>query len=141
MSLNLFCLVCQFSTHVRLSSNKMRTCMCLLSQCLLVPAKQDYMYICCTCNKFFPYSELLLIMSSFPAVDCDDPDDRDLAEFSYKAPIIKYNTTKFGSVALYTCHEGYRLPQGSNGQRTCQANGNWSGGPPECEGLWQQCYS
>ena len=80
-------------------------------------------------------------MSSFLAVDCDDPvdpddsDDPDPAEISVEAPIVKYNTTKFGSVAVYTCQDGYRLPQGSNHQRICQANGTWSGDSPKCEGL------
>ena len=41
--------------------------------------------------------------------------------------------TVYRSLANYFCTEGNRLT-GSNGTRTCQANGQWSGEDPSCEG-------
>lgn len=43
--------------------------------------------------------------------------------------------TVYGSVANYFCTGGTRL-RGSNGTRTCQANGQWSGEDPTCEGTY-----
>ena len=40
-------------------------------------------------------------------------------------------TPAFESTANYTCNLGYNLTGSSN--RTCEANGNWSGDPPSCE--------
>ena len=44
------------------------------------------------------------------------------------------NGTTFGSVAVYQCREGLTL----NGESTrmCQANGEWSGNEPTCEGTY-----
>ena len=44
---------------------------------------------------------------------------------------VSLTTTTFGSVAMYTCEEGY-LVMGS-AMRQCQANGNWSEEEPTCE--------
>ena len=40
--------------------------------------------------------------------------------------------TSFEDVAVYSCNEGYKL----NGpaERTCQANGQWDGIEPTCDG-------
>ena len=38
----------------------------------------------------------------------------------------------FGSQANYSCSEGYVL--NGNGTRMCQADGQWSGSEPLCEG-------
>lgn len=39
-----------------------------------------------------------------------------------------------GSVVRFSCEPGYTL-RGSS-ERTCQANGSWSGTQPECEGTF-----
>lgn len=39
-----------------------------------------------------------------------------------------------GSVVRFSCEPGYLL-RGSS-ERTCQANGSWSGTQPECEGIF-----
>lgn len=38
--------------------------------------------------------------------------------------------TTFGSVATYTCNNGYSLVGSST--RSCQSNGQWSGDAPSC---------
>ena len=43
---------------------------------------------------------------------------------------VDFTTTYGGSVATYSCNEGYVLCGSEN--RTCQSNGSWSGSPPEC---------
>jgi len=48
---------------------------------------------------------------------------------------VDFTTTYGGSVATYSCNEGYVLCGSKN--RTCQSNGSWSGLPPECiSKLW-----
>ena len=43
--------------------------------------------------------------------------------------------TSFGDVARYSCDTGYIL--NGTAERTCQANGEWSGSAPTCEReLW-----
>ena len=39
--------------------------------------------------------------------------------------------TSFGDVARYSCDTGYTL--NGTAERTCQANGEWSGSVPTCE--------
>ena len=41
--------------------------------------------------------------------------------------------TSLGQVATYNCNTGYNLVGDST--RTCQAEGNWSGSAPTCEGI------
>ena len=57
-------------------------------------------------------------------VDCGDPDSPANGD-------VSYTTTTEGSVADYSCDEGYDL----NGvtQRICQSNNTWSGDVPTCE--------
>ena len=43
---------------------------------------------------------------------------------------VDFTTTYDGSVATYSCNEGYVLCGSEN--RTCLLNGSWSGSPPEC---------
>ena len=43
----------------------------------------------------------------------------------------------FGSQANYSCSEGY--VQNGNSTRTCQADGQWSGSEPTCEGQNLSC--
>ena len=42
--------------------------------------------------------------------------------------------TTFGQTAIYSCDIGYN-PVGDS-TRTCQAEGNWSGNAPTCEGMY-----
>ena len=42
--------------------------------------------------------------------------------------------TTVGSLAIYTCLDGYSLNESSgNRMRTCSINGSWEGTPPTCE--------
>ena len=43
----------------------------------------------------------------------------------------------FGTQVTYTCDVGYELE--GNGQRTCQARGQWSGQLPECTRKYHTC--
>ena len=43
---------------------------------------------------------------------------------------VSFTETFGGSVANYSCDQGYMLCGAEN--RICQSNGTWSGSPPEC---------
>ena len=45
---------------------------------------------------------------------------------------MRLDTNTFGSQANYSCSEGYFL--NGNTTRECQADGQWSGSEPTCEG-------
>ena len=62
---------------------------------------------------------------SFPAVNCGDLDDPANGQ-------VVLNGTLFGSIATYTCDPGFILV--GDVERMCQANGEWSGTEPTCEG-------
>ena len=47
---------------------------------------------------------------------------------------VSLSGTQFGSVATYSCVQGYRV-EGAM-ERTCLATGLWSDSPPLCQGLW-----
>ena len=44
---------------------------------------------------------------------------------------VSATLTTYNEVASYTCKEGFYNSSG-DWQRTCQANGNWSGTPLQC---------
>ena len=46
---------------------------------------------------------------------------------------VEFSKTTVGSTANYTCIQGY-IPSDGSSIRTCEANGEWSGSPPSCEG-------
>ena len=58
-------------------------------------------------------------------VDCGDLDDPTNGQ-------VLLNGITFGSTATYTCDPGFILTGAM--ERICQANGNWSGNEPTCEG-------
>ncbi len=43
---------------------------------------------------------------------------------------VQFTSTAFGAVATYRCHSGF-LIEGDE-ERTCQADGSWSGAIPIC---------
>jgi len=45
---------------------------------------------------------------------------------------VRLEANTFGSQANYSCSEGYAL--NGNSTRECQADGQWSGSEPTCEG-------
>ena len=47
---------------------------------------------------------------------------------------ISITDTTFGSIATYSCDPGYTLD--GNTSRICQADGQWSGSQPSCNGEW-----
>ena len=47
--------------------------------------------------------------------------------------------TTFGQIATYSCNTGYN--QVGDSIRTCQAEGDWSGNAPTCEGVQPPCAS
>ena len=44
---------------------------------------------------------------------------------------VTLNGTAFGSIAIYSCDDGYVL--NGNEMRICQSSGEWSGDEPTCE--------
>ena len=58
-------------------------------------------------------------------VDCGDLDDPNNGQVSLDGTIP-------GSIATYTCDPGFGLVGVM--ERMCQANGQWSGNEPTCEG-------
>ena len=44
--------------------------------------------------------------------------------------LIRIRGTSIGSVAMYACQNGFMLE--GDAFRTCQRNGEWSGGEPTC---------
>ena len=46
---------------------------------------------------------------------------------------VSFKSTQFGSVAFYSCNEGFRLVGAET--QTCQDNGEWSGTAPTCQGV------
>lgn len=63
--------------------------------------------------------------SYFAAMDCGVPDP-------LPNGTVFYNSTVFGSVATYSCVEGYELIAGDP-LIQCQADGEWSNTVPRCE--------
>jgi len=47
--------------------------------------------------------------------------------------LVTVDGSTFGSQANYSCSEGYLL--NGNSSRMCQADGQWSGSEPTCEGM------
>lgn len=47
---------------------------------------------------------------------------------------VSFTGIEFGSVANYTCNEGYTLHHG-DAQRTCGPEGGWSGIEPTCRSM------
>ena len=45
--------------------------------------------------------------------------------------MVCYNGTTAGSVATYTCDNGYTLM--GTAERTCRSDGRWEGSIPSCE--------
>ena len=68
----------------------------------------------------------IIINSSHTVVDCGNLEDPNNGQ-------VSLNATTFGSSAIYTCESGFNL--NGNMQRMCQANGDWSGNEPVCEGM------
>ena len=68
---------------------------------------------------------VLLCMHVYPVVDCGDLVDP-------MNGLVLLDETVFESIATYTCDPGFVL--NGNMERICQANGNWSGTEPTCEG-------
>ena len=62
---------------------------------------------------------------SHPVVDCGSLNNITSAQ-------VTTDNTTFGSQANYSCSEGYLLNGTST--RVCQADGQWSGNEPTCEG-------
>jgi len=61
-----------------------------------------------------------------PVVDCGSLNNITSAQ-------VTTDNTTFGSQANYSCSEGYLLNGTST--RVCQADGQWSGNEPTCEGM------
>ena len=72
---------------------------------------------------------VLLITFSIPVLDCGNPP-------STTNGMVDFTTTTFGSVANYTCDEGFMLDTGGeNFVRTCtdsSGSGVWSMTTPTC---------
>ena len=68
------------------------------------------------------FSYITLHITATPCANLTSPDDG----------MVTYDDNTVGSQANYSCSEGYTL----NGTttRVCQADGQWSGSEPICEG-------
>ena len=60
----------------------------------------------------------------YAAVDCGNLTD-------ISNGLVSLTETTFGSIATYSCDEGFGL-QGSS-ERVCEATGQWNGSEPLCE--------
>ena len=69
---------------------------------------------------------LLLHISISVGVSCVQLDDPSNGHVNTSAG------TSFGDVARYSCDAGYTL--NGTSERTCQADGQWNGTEPTCEG-------
>lgn len=65
------------------------------------------------------------MLMSLAEVDCGQPEE-------VKHATMRFNGTRMGSVALYTCDPGFSLSALSH-MRVCQPQGVWSQ-PPQCIG-------
>ena len=68
-------------------------------------------------------SHVIVLLYS-TAVDCGTLNDTTNGQVSH------FNGTTFGQTASYSCDTGYNLVGDNN--RTCQADGMWSGNEPTC---------
>lgn len=68
------------------------------------------------------HNEELLLFFICVAVDC--------GSLSINHGTVVTEATSLGSVAQYSCENGYTLIGGDN--RTCEAKGMWSGEEPQC---------
>ena len=72
--------------------------------------------------------DLLDVFLFFTALDCGNLTDPANGQVDHTAG------TTVGQTATYCCNTGYNLVGDS--ARTCQAEGNWSGSAPTCEGTF-----
>ena len=70
-------------------------------------------------------TQQFLCVGTVTVVECCNLDDPDNGQ-------VELSNTTVGSTANYTCNQGYIISSGDN-NRTCEANGVWSGSPPSCE--------
>ena len=68
---------------------------------------------------------VFMIVHTVIITDCGELDDPNNGQ-------VSLNGTTLGSIATYTCDTGFDLI--GDMERICQANGNWSGNEPTCEG-------
>ena len=74
----------------------------------------------------------MVYVSNPAAVDCVDLDDPMNGQVMITPDAMATFDTDLCAVATYTCSEGYSLV--GDAMRTCQANGQWNGTEPTCEG-------
>ena len=77
-----------------------------------------------TSSRYNILHDVFLILT---AVDCGNLTDPANGQVDHTAG------TTFRQTATYSCNTGYGLVGDSN--RTCQANGVWSGSAPTCQGI------
>lgn len=66
------------------------------------------------------------LISCVAAIDCGRLED-------ITNGFVEFDSTSFGSIASYTCRDGFVLM--GKGIRQCRDNGQWSGEEPVCQGL------
>jgi len=76
------------------------------------------------------YRHLNSLMNYFVGISCGNPANGTNALLS-----LLSNGTLYKDEVNYTCITGYEILSGST-SRTCQANGNWTGQPLECTGIY-----
>lgn len=69
------------------------------------------------------YTIILILFLYSSAVDCGILDAPGVGQ-------VSWTSTFLGGIATYSCFTGYVLD--GQAQRTCEANGFWSGQPPVC---------
>ncbi len=94
---------------------------CTGKYCLLLTSSKSDLYIA---------NVLIGLWYLFTAVQCpvlESPKDGQ----------VQFTSTSFGAVARYRCHAGFTLE--GDEERTCQADGSWSGTIPLCRRILQHC--
>ena len=76
-----------------------------------------------------------ILVFSTPAVDCGELESPSNGD-------VQLTGTTFGSVATYTCMEGFKLANGDQ-RRECDEDGLWTGEPPICVriGEWKLLFT
>lgn len=84
-------------------------------------------------SSLVPLIPLFLSPSLSPAHHCSQP------ELPAQSDVRAIELPSLGYTLIYTCQPGFYLAGGSE-HRTCRSDGSWTGKPPYCAGINNDCY-